>query len=263
MAFSGIDIAQNIPRYAAGDTRQFTLTMSPQPPSSATFIVYNTDGNTLALDPVQPLEKVTADSLTGFMFLNRVLPQTPGIYSYTWIAWDTGSRPYIVPGEFEVTITRAFSFSTYGDPQDIVRSARQMFGRGDITFREMQPYCQAADGYMDMYFGKVTTVPLGSASPLIADMSKVYTLWRYYCDQFALDTKSEPPAIINRKNDYDKLLNLIAAGSASLPGVESTVDVQQVIAIPDGTHKSVFDMRDFTDQHVSHALIDDESGRDN
>lgn len=257
-----IDIAQNIQRFEAGDTFQFTLSMTPSPPTSVGFILFNTDGRTLALDTIQPNE-IVSSSASGLFYINRVLPQTPGIYAYKWMAWDTASRPYVTPGEFEVARTEAFSFATYGDPQDIVRSARGMFGRGDITFKEMAPYCQAADGYMDMYFGKVATVPLGSASPLIADMSKVYTLWRFYCDQYAIDTKAEPPAIIHRKEDYDKLLMLIAAGSASLPGIDTTVELQQVHAIPDGSRKAVFDMRDFIDQRVSNALLEDEFGRDN
>jgi len=256
-----IDIAQNIKRLEAGDTFQFTLAMTTTPPTSAAFVVFNTDGASLALDAIQSLE-IVGTSASGLMYFNRVLPQTPGFYNYAWLTWDTASRPYVLPGEFEIVKTRAFSFPTYGNPQDIVRSARGMFGRGDITFREMAPYCQAADGYMDMFFGKVTTVPLGSASPLIQDMSKVYTLWRYYCDQYAIDKEAEPLGIIHRKEEYDRLLDLIAAGSMSLPGIDLNVEFGVVSVIPDPMHKGVFDMRDFTDQHVSNALIEDEFGRD-
>lgn len=261
MAAGGIDISQSLPVYEAGDTRQFTMTATMTIPQTAAFIVFDTFGNSLALNPVQPLE-IVGNSAAGQLYFNRVLPDTPGIYSTKWTLWDTASRPYVVAGEFEIQRTMAFSFSTYGDPQDIVRSARQLFGRSNITFRDMQPYCQAADGYMDMYFGAVTTVPLGSASPLVQDMSKVYTLWRYYCDQYSYDTKSEPPAIIHRKEDYDKLLALIAAGSVTLPGIELIVDLVPVFAIPDGTRKAVFDMRDFVEQHVSRDLLDYEQGRD-
>lgn len=262
MAVGGIDISQILPQYEAGDTRQFTLTMTTAAPNTVALAFFNTDGNTLALSAVQSGETVAASD-TGLFYFNRVLPDTPGIYSYMWTAWDSASRPYKVPGQFEIQRTEAFSFATYGNPQDIVRSARQLFGRTDITFREMQPYCQAADGYMDMYLGRVVSVPLGSASPLIQDMSKVYTLWRFYADRYSYDTKQEPPAIINRKNDYDKLLMLIAAGSATLPGIETTAEGTTVFAIPDGTKKSVFDMRNFLDQKISDNLIDEEEGRDN
>src|SRR6185436_16321891 len=114
----------------------------------------------------------------------------------------------------------------------------------------------------DVYLGAVMAVPLGSASPLVQDMSKVYTLWRYYCDQYSYDTKAEPLAIIHRKEDYDKLLELIASGSATLPGIDLLVEMVPVFAIPDGTRKAVFDMRDFTEQHVSRDLLEYEQGRD-
>jgi hypothetical protein len=256
----GIDIAQSLPVLEAGDTKQFTMTASPTVPATAAFVMFNTDGSTLALNPVQP-NAIVGDSGSGLLYFNRVLPDTPGIYCYKWLLWDSASRPYVNAYEVLIQRTEAFSFQTYGDPQDIVRSARQLFGRSNITFRDMQPYCQAADGFMDMYFGRVTSVPLGSSSPLIQDMSKVYTLWRFYCDQYSYDTKQEPPAIIHRKEDYDRLLELIAAGSMSLPGIEAAVTFEPV-ALPDHTKKPVFDMRDFLDQHVSRTLIDEEQGRD-
>jgi len=260
MAIGGIDISQSLPVYEAGDTRQFTLTATMTVPATAAFVVFDTHGNTLALNAVQSLA-IVETSASGQFYFNRVLPDTPGIYSTKWLLWDTASRPYITPGEFEIERTEAFSFATYGDPQDIVRSARQLFGRSNITFRSMQPYCQAADGYIDVYLGRIMNVPLGSASALIADMSKVYTLWRYYCDQYSYDTKSEPPAIIHRKEDYDRLLELIASGSMSLPGVEPLITFEPV-AIPDHTKKPVFDMRDPLSQHVSQELLDEEQGRD-
>ncbi len=260
MAAGGIDISQGLPVYEAGDTRQFTMTATVTVPATAAFVVFDTNGNSLALAAVQSLE-IVGTSGAGLFYFNRVLPDTPGIYATKWLMWDTASRPYVTPGEFEIERTEAFFFQTYGDPQDIVRSARQLFGRSNITFRSMQPYCQAADGYIDIYLGRVMNVPLGSASPLIADMSKVYTLWRYYCDQYSYDTKAEPPAIIHRKEDYDKLLELIASGSMSLPGVEGLLSFVPV-AIPDHTKKPVFDMRDPLDQHVSPNILEEEASRD-
>lgn len=256
-----IDISQTIREFEAGDTFQFTFTASQTVPATVGFVMFDTNGASLALDGVQPNE-IVGTSGTGLYYFNRVLPQTPGIYAYKWLAWDTASRPYILSDEIEVKRTEAFSFSTYGDPQDIVRSARQMFGRSNITFRDMRPYCQSADGYIDMYLGKVVAVPLGSASPLVADMSKVYTLWRFYCDQYSYDTKAEPPAIIHRKEDYDKLLNLIAAGSANIPGLEIIASGDTVFVMPDGTRKAVFDMRDFLQQKVSTNLLEAEDALD-
>ena len=53
MAAGGIDISQSLPVYEAGDTRQFTMTATMTVPTTAAFIVYDTIGNSLALNAIE------------------------------------------------------------------------------------------------------------------------------------------------------------------------------------------------------------------
>lgn len=263
-----LDISQNFAKFETEDTRQFTLAMTTAFPNTVDFTIYGFGGEILPRADVQSGASVqesgnpgfSGSSRSGIYFINYVLPVTPGMYNGRWTAWDSASRTYTTPIEFEVVATMPYSYFSYGNQMDITRSARQLFARSNITPRDIQPYQQSADGYIDAFLGRVMTVPLGSASPLLADMCKVYTLWRFYCDQYSYDTKQEPPAIIHRKEDYDKLLALIAAGSLNLPGILPLVSFDPV-AIPSG-HKPVFDMRDFTDQNVSDSLLREEADRD-
>ncbi len=262
-----LDIIQSVARYESGDTRQFQMANSATVASTATFAIYDFSGATVALNSVQSGATVT-QSPTGIFFINRVLPSSTGIYTWEWTLWDSSSRPYYTRNEFEIINSLPTSFFTYCDVQDTIRTARNFFGRTNITIREMQPVCQAADGYIDSYLGRVMNVPLTPpVPPLIADMSKVYTLWRFSSDRHFFELNEEDSAVVRRKNDYDKLLQSIAAGSLTVVNVGSssitiTSDQDDVVAIPDPTYKAVFDMRDWIDQRVDPDLVDDEDSKD-
>lgn len=256
-----IDIAQVIKRYESGDTFQFTMSTSGTNPATADFRMYDVVGGVVPISQVQS-GYVVANSAANLLYFNRVLPTTTGLYSYEWTLWDAASRPYFVRNEFEIVLTLGNSFFTYGNISDIVVSARQLIGRTDITPLEMRPYCQGADGYIDSFLGKIMTVPV-SPIPIIADMSKVYTLWRLYCDRYSGEKDAEPPAIKSRKEDYDKLLWAVIAGSLTLAGLTPDVATfNQVSIVPQVPYNPVFDMRDFESQHVDRDLLDFEQGRD-
>lgn len=251
-----MDIAGTIPRYEAGDTRMLSLAMTTTLPQTVAFTLFNTDGSTLALAAPQTGETVS-QSPTGVYNFIRTLPLSRGFYSYKWTAFDAGSRPYITAGELEIVRTEAYSFFTYSDITDVLRTARTVFGRSDITIYDVAQYCKAADAMIDATLSTLTTVPVVPTPALLSDMSKVYTLWRFYCDQYSAQKDSEPPGIIHRKAEYDDYLVALAAGSASLPGVSLDGISDEIRIIPSASYKPVFDMRDAGEQHVSATLLDD------
>lgn len=263
-----INIIQTVAQYETGDTRQFTINTSATAPQTVAFNIYNFTGALVAPSGVQSGDAFTATSDASAIYCNRVLPSTPGLYVWEWILWDTASRTYYTRNEFEVVSTLPVSFFTYGDVTDIVRTARNFFGRTNMHIGQLQPYCQASDGYIDSFLGQVMTVPLSlPVPPIIADMSKVYTLWRLSSDRHFFELNDEDSAVVRRKNDYDKFLIAIAAGSQTIVAVGSssinnTSAAFEVTAIPDPSRKAVFDMRDFIDQRVSPTTIDEEDGRD-
>lgn len=256
-----IDITRNIDRFETEDTFQFTLTATVSRPNTVAFNVFNTNGNTLALEPVQSAAIVQeSGASTGLFYMIRVLPTSVGLYTYEWRSWDSSSRTYINRGEFETIKTEAHSFFTYADVTDTIRTARQLFGRGDITIRDVRPYLESADGWIDSWLGRITTVPLGSSSAIVKDMSKVYGLYYYYADRYSVEKEDAPPGIVGRKDRYDELLQAVIAGSATIAGLG--IGVEDKISVLPGDFKPVFDMRDVIQQRVDPDLIAAEDSRD-
>src|SRR3989304_9860661 len=89
-----LDITRNIDRFEGEDTFQFTLTMTVSRPSTVAFVVYNTDGSTLAPETVQANSAwaVESGTNTGVFYMNRVLPTSVGFYTNMWRGGDSSSR---------------------------------------------------------------------------------------------------------------------------------------------------------------------------
>ena len=262
-----IDITGNIPRWEADDTRQFTMTATVNRPSTVAFIMFNTDGRSLAPEAVQSGATVAESGTnTGLFYFNRVLPTSTGLYFYEWRSWDAASRTYIVRGEFEAIRTEPHSFWTYADIMDVVRTGRQIFQRGDITQRDMRPYLEAADGYIDGKLGMVMTVPVTPTPAIITDMSKIFSLAYFYSDRYSIEREAAPPAILQRKEWYEEYLSSVLSGTAVLVtsgGVTTRVvdEINKMTgSIDDGT--PTFGLRDWPSQKVDADILDDEADRD-
>lgn len=261
-----LDIVGNIPRLEASDTKQFTWASTITAPQTVAFHVYNTDGSTLAPEAMQSSSFFVAASGGGVFYANRVLPTSAGLYFYQWTAWDVASRTYITRGEFEIYRTEAHSFFTYADVTDVVRTGRQIFKRSDITMREVRPYLEAADGYIDGRLGKVFTVPLNPVPNIIRDMSKVFGLAYFYSDRYSTEKEDQPPPIIDRKDWYEEFLSSVVSGTAVLVtsgGVVSQVAEDFTVitgGIEGGTPQ--FGIRDWTEQTTDSDIKDAEADRD-
>ena len=90
-----IDISRNIDRFESEDLKQFTFANTLTVPRTIDFIVFNTDGTTLAPVDVQSGLTVTVSAATanvgsvGVYYLNRQLPSSVGFYTYWWRAWGS------------------------------------------------------------------------------------------------------------------------------------------------------------------------------
>ena len=264
---AGIDITGGIPRYEADDTKQFTFASTATRPATVAFAVYNTNGNTLALEAVQSgATVVETPTNTGAYIFPRVLPTSAGLYFYQWTGWDASSRPAIIRGEFEIVRTEPVSFFTYGNILDVTRTGRQVFGRADITQRDLQPYMEEGDAYIDSMLGLVVTVPVTPTPNLIVAMSKVFALANFYSDRYSMENEDAPPAIMKRKEEYVELLSSIVSGSAVLVTSGGVVtSVQEAITALTGSIKGgvpVFGMRDPEDQTVDADITAAEADRD-
>lgn len=248
------DVIGAIERFEANDTQQLTLTATLTVPQTVAFHVFNTDGATLSPSVVQSgLTVSQSGASTGLFYVNKVMPDSVGLYAYQWTAWDSSSLTYIVRREFQIIRTEPFSFSTYADMADVVRTGRQMFGRADITLRDLQPYAQAADEYIDARLQGT-----GVDTVLLREMSKTGALYYYYSDRYAIERQEAPPAITERWSEYKELMGMIVAGTA---GTRPSVGI-----MTGGTAgaiiKPVFDMRDPINQRVDPDLITSDNDRD-
>ena len=261
-------IIGDIPRYEAEDTRQFTWAATITTPSTIAFNLFNTDGVSLAPAAVQASSFFVASSGNGVFYDNVVLPTSVGLYFYQWIGWDAASRTYITRGEFEIIRTEPVSFFTYADILDVTRTGRQIFGRADITQRDLRPYLESGDAYIDSKLGMIMAVPLSPTPNLIRDMSKIFCLANFYSDRYSVEHEAAPPAIIARKESYEELLAAVMSGTAVLVtsgGVVSRAE-QEYIGLTGGLEHSagvpVFGMRDFETQTIDSDIVDAEDAKD-
>ena len=252
----GIDITGDVERFESGDTRQFTLTATVTVPASVNFSLFNTDGATLALLSVQAGETVQT-SASGLFYFNRILPDSTGYYTFQWTAFDSSSRPYVTRGEFEIIKTQAESFFSYAPLANVLRDARHIIGRGDLTFSEIRPHMETAHDRINGKVALLYTTPVSPVFPQIQDMEKVFALWTLYADRYGTERGVIPPSIQARKDDYDELLDEWSAGSVALPvgsGIATLAD--PLMSSVQADFKPIFDSRRFEQQRIDPDLVD-------
>src|ERR1043165_5386717 len=127
-----INLIQTVQQFEAGDTKQFTINTSATAPQTSAFNIYDFTGTLVAPAAVQSGDAIAATSDSAALYCNRTLPGTPGLYVWEWILWDAASRTYYSRNEFEIVSTLPTSFFTYGDVTDLVRTARNFFGRTNM-----------------------------------------------------------------------------------------------------------------------------------
>ena len=225
------DITGTVQRFEGDTAEQFTLTNTLTIPATVQFTVYNVDGATLAPVAAQSGQTVTVSAADvtsrGVYYLWRQMPVSAGFYNYEWRMWGSSgvssgtladSVFTVRRGEFDIFRTEAHSFFTYGDRHEVVRRARQLVSRGDLTERDIRPHMEAADGWIDSKLGIIVSVPLSPAPMIVRELSNhgaAYFLFTsYYGGQ-----RAEIPTDIQRQWEQDNaLLDGIVEGKYSLAG---------------------------------------------
>ena len=260
-----IDVNQNIERWEAEDMRRFTLVMTPSVPSTVQHVVFNTDGNTLAPVAVQSGLTVTVSgaSNVGLFYVLRQLPTSVGFYTHEWRAFGSGTAQQslyiIVREEFEIIKTEPHSFFTYGVRADVVRRARQLVGRGDVTERDIRPMMEAGDGWIDSKLGKIITVPISPVPFSVREMANRMAVYFLYQSYYGAQ-KADMPSVIENQFDKDnEFLDGVVEGKWALAGSGvSFIFEQPVSVITGGTAdgKPAFGRSDWEDQRIDPTILD-------
>lgn len=269
-----IDLSGNIDRWEADDLRQFTYIDTPSIPSCVTFNVFNTDGSTLAPVAVQSGLTVTisgADITKGMFYAFRQLPSSRGFYTYEWHAYGSGtaqSSLYTTTrGTFEIVKTEPRSFVSYGAKGSVLRVARQLIGRGDLTEFDVQPHMEAAYGYINARLGSVVAVPLTAPAPAyISQGEEVLAVYTLYGSFGATEKGEIPPSFAKLRDDFVEYLDAVIEGKATIDGtvngtaVSGTKVTQFTGGVEGGT--PTFGRRNWIDQSVDEGVTDFEDSQD-
>ncbi len=260
-----IDITQQIAVFEAGETQQFTYVSCVNIPATVAFNLRNFRGDLIALTDIQSGETVgqsltIMNSATGRFFINRILPDTPGIYFPQFVAWDAASRPYPTTWEIEIKETGAHSFFTYGDVEDVIKNARQIFNRSNMTVRDIKAYMEAADAWVDLKLQRVAinSLPITPTPNFLRTMSKAGALYFYYSERYGIEREEAPPGIVDQWDELNKLLDGVVAGSYSIAGIDIAVSRAGQIYISTQNDKPIFGMKDWILQEVDQNMLDRE-----
>ena len=269
-----IDIVGNTQRFQSRAIEKFSLVSTVTIPATVQLIVYNTDGATLPPQSAQSGFTVNVSATVvgsvGLFYLYYQMPSSIGFYAYEWRAWGSSgaSSGTVVAslfdtrrGEFEIFTTEAHSFFTYGNLAEVVRRARQIIGRGDVSVRDVRPFMESGDGWIDSKLGKIITVPMSPVPIALREMSNRMAIY------FLSGEKADDTSGIVRQFDNDnEFLDGVVEGKFALAGSGvSFIFEQPVSVITGGTAdgKPAFGRSDWQDQQIDPNILDFEDDERN
>lgn len=265
------NITGGLRRLEADGTQQFTMAATPVIPSTVSFLLLNIDGSSLNITSISLAnsgqtvqQSLTAGgSNTGLYHVDFVMPATPGFYTAVWYAYDSSSRPGIVREEFEIKRSEPRSFFSYGNVADIYRTARQVFGRSDVTAREVQDYMEPADDFINGYLGQQFSVPVSPVPAEIREWNKTITLWRLYTDRYAVNREEPPPGLKERYDATIQRMSQVLSGNGVLHIQSGTImrASWDFTSTTEG-YKPIFDSRDWHKQRIDPDLVDADAADD-
>ena len=267
-----IDIVGHTQRFQAQDIERFSLVSTIMIPATVQLIVYNTDGTSLPSVAAQSGFSVavsgSAVGSVGLFYLNYQLPTSVAFYTYEWRMWgSSGASSGTVAaslfsvrrGEFEVITTEPHSFFTYGNRSEVMRRARQLVGRGDVTERDIRPHMEAGDGWIDSKLGKIITTPLSPVPFSVREMSNRMAIYFLYNAYLGGQKTDEPPAVVRQFDKDNEFLDGVVEGKWALAGSGvSFIFEQPVSVITGGTAdgRPAFGRSDWQDQTIDPTILD-------
>ena len=269
-----VDIVGQTQRFQSEDLEKFSLVSTVVIPSTVNLMLFNTDGATLAPVAVQSGLTVTVSAIAasvgsvGLFYVNRQMPTSVGFYAYEWRMFGSSGATSgtvaaslftIRRGEFEVFKTEPVSFFTYGNAAEVMRRARQLVGRGDVTQRDVRPHMEAGDGWIDSKLGKIITVPISPAPLSVREMSNRMAIYFLYNAYYGGQQVDEPPAVVRQFDKDNEFLDGVVEGKYALAGSGvSFIFEQPVSAITGGVEggKPAFGRSDWEEQQMDTAILD-------
>lgn len=265
-----IDIVGQTQRFQSEDLEKFSLVSTLVIPNTVQLVFYNTTGASLAPVAVQSGLTVTISGATnvGNFYVQYQMPTSVGFYTYEWRMFgsfgaSSGSVPSslftIRRGEFEVFKTEATSYFTYGNRGEVLRRARQLVGRGDLSERDVQPHMEAGDGWIDSKLGKIITVPLTPVPFSVREMANRMAIYFLYNTYYSGQKTDEPPAIVRQFDKDNEFLDGVVEGKYALAGSGvSFIFEQPVSVITGGTAdgKPAFGRSDWESQQIDPNILD-------
>ena len=269
-----VDIVGQTQRFQSEGLEKFSLVSTATIPATVQHILYNTDGATLAPVAVQSGLTVTVSALAanvgsvGLFYVNRQMPTSVGFYTYEWRLFGssgassgTVAASLFTPlrGEFEIFKTEAASFFTYGVKEEVMRRARQLVGRGDISERDVRPFMEAGDGWIDSKLGKIIGVPLSPVPFSVREMSNRMAIYFLYNAYYSGQKTDEPPATVRQFDKDNEFLDGVVDGKWALAGSGvSFIFEQPVSVITGGTAdgKPAFGRSDWEKQVIDPNILD-------
>ena len=261
-----IDLSGGLDRFEADDLRQFTFIDTVSIPSTVTFIIYDTNGASLAPVAVQSGVTVTisgGDITKGLFYTFRQLPSSIGFYTYAWTAFGSGTAQSslftVTRGVFEIAKTEPRSFTSYGNKGNVLRVARQLVGRGDLTERDVEPHMTAAYGYINARLGAVVTVPLSPTPDYIAQGEEVLAVYTMHGTFGGTEKGEIPPAFTKLRDDFKEFIDGVVEGIITIDGTTRRSDPITFFngGIEGGT--PTFGRRDWTKQRLDQDILDAEA----
>ena len=269
-----IDIVGNTQRFQSQAIEKFSLVSTVTIPATVQLIVYNTDGATLPPQTAQSGFTVNVSATAanvgsvGLYYLYYQMPTSVGFYAYEWRAWGSGgaSSGTVVAslfdarrGEFEIFTTEAHSFFTYGNLAEVVRRARQMIGRGEVSVRDVRPFMESGDGWIDSKLGKIMTVPMSPVPFALREMANRMAIYFLYNTYYSGQKTDEPPAVVKQFDKDNEFLDGVVEGKFALAGSGvSFIFEQPVSVITGGTAdgKPAFGRSDWESQQIDPNILD-------
>lgn len=263
-----IDLSQNIARFEADDLRMFSYIDTVSIPSCVAFNIYGTDGSVLAPVAVQSGVSVTVSGGNidkGMFYIFRQLASSRGFYTAEWKVWGSGtaqSSLFVVAREvFEIIRTEPQSFISYGDKGNVMRVARQLIGRGDLTEYDVKPHMEAAYSYINARLGSVVTVPLAPASNYIEQGEEILAIYTLYGTFGGTERGEIPPSFNKLREDFVGYLDAVVKGEATVDGTLLTGTIGAINYFTGGIEggKPTHGRSPWEDQIVDQNILDKES----
>lgn len=247
-------------RIEAGDSRQFTMTLSVFPDATPWLAIYDSSSGVGVL-----VNSATASQsgATYDYYYVYTAPETRGYYYYEW-NFEVYSKEYAKRGVFEVIRTDADWSGLYSTPNDV----RDLYPTIDtitgLTNKKIQARISDMDSIINIRLGARYTVPFpsntGSFPPIIGYLSKHMALIDILKNQSVKHGGDIPAWVTAREEQIEKLFGGLESGSYTLVDSSGNTYGTSVVSHIWGSktdYHSIFSLLDAEGQQIDTDYTDE------